>query len=211
MHTPVLLHPRQPLRDRELAVMLHGYGSNEQDLYALHSYLPDQLYPVALRGFLSTPFGGYGWYPLYVEPTGEIFARDADMMEAVKKLLEDLEELKKRFRYEGPLHLIGFSQGSILAYLLMGFAPYLFQNIVAFSGYIHESVMPPLTPSDTRGLAVFASHGKYDDIIPVEWARKIPDILRPAGVRLTYKEYESGHYISSENLNDAVAFLEENL
>jgi phospholipase/carboxylesterase len=188
-------------------IMLHGYGSNESDLFSLKSHLPEGYYPIALRGYNTTPYGGYAWYPLYIGPAGEMHVNEHEMIEAAQKLLQDLEDIKSVFGFERPFTLLGFSQGSIMSYLLMSMSPCKFRKIVAFSGYIHDPVMHRLDKEEVKHLQVFASHGIHDDIIPVEWARKIPDRLSQYGIKHIYREYPAGHYLIPENIEDAMNFL----
>jgi len=192
---------------KQLLVMLHGYGSNELDLFGLKDRLPDELFPVSLRGYYETPFGGYAWFPLYMDAAGELHANEQEVMNTVKDLLDDIRELQSVFRTDGPVHLLGFSQGSILSYLLITWMPDFFRLTVAFSGYIYEKVLPPTDPASVQHLRVFASHGIYDEIIPVEKARKIPEILKEKGIYVEYREYPAGHYLTEENIADAMAFL----
>ena len=208
MKSSVVLRPgNNPGSHAIPLIMLHGYGSNESDLFSLQNHLPAGYYPMALRGYLPVPYGGFAWYPLYVTPSGEMQVNENEMVEAARNLLNDLDEIRLNYGFEKPFALLGFSQGSILSYLLMSMAPEKFQKIVAFSGYIHEPVMHDLQAADAEHLRVFASHGIYDDIIPVELARKIPDWLNRYGIKHIYKEYPAGHYLIPENIEDAMDFL----
>ncbi|NPA43501.1 MAG: phospholipase [Chlorobi bacterium] len=187
--------------------MLHGYGSHEADLYAFKDALPSAYYPVALRAYHPTPYGGYAWYPLYVGPDGRLHADEPAMIEALHRLREDIKNLSDRLGFEKTPSLLGFSQGSILSYLLMSHYPRDFRLITALSGYIHEPLMLPVSEEEARRLRVFASHGIYDDIIPVELARRIPPWLEKHHIPYEYKEYPAGHTVTPENLADATAFL----
>ncbi len=207
MHTH-LIHPgHAPSVNAQLIVMLHGYGSNEWDLYALKEHLPGAYYPVALRGYIDTPFGGYAWYPLYVDASGTFSVNEKEMLQTARKLIEDLNEIRRKFGFSAPLNLLGFSQGSIMSYLLMSLRPELFHQIIAFSGYIHEPVMNDPGADEVKHLRVFASHGIYDDIIPIERAEKVPEWLKKHHIEHTFKVYPSAHNLIPENIKDAMHFL----
>lgn len=50
--------------------------------------------------------------------------------------------------------------------------------MIALSGYINQGILKPeFQSNDFSNLAVYASHGSVDQVIPVEWARKTPDFL----------------------------------
>ncbi len=187
--------------------MLHGYGSNEVDLFMLNDRLPEKYFPVSFRAPFTTPYGGYAWYALYVDGHGQLTADEKQMEDAVFMLKENIEAANRRFGFTSPVNILGFSQGSILSYLFMSYFPEETERLVAFSGYIHEPLMKDLTGQKTDRIRIFASHGLYDDIIPVEWARRIPDYLKERNIRHVYKEYPTGHYLTEENIADAVDFL----
>ena len=191
-------------------IMLHGYGSNEMDLYELKNSLPKAYFPIALRAYSLTPYGGFAWYPLYMDASGNLHIKEDEMLRAIINLHHDIQEIIKEFDFNKAISLLGFSQGSIVSYALMSHYPDVYGNIVAFSGYIHEPVMMPLNKEESKHLSVFASHGTNDDIIPVEWARKIPLWLERNHVRHIYKEYNAGHFLVPQNIHDAMQFLEAN-
>src|ERR687897_83850 len=51
---------------RPLLVLLHGYGADERDLFALAGYLPPEFVVSAVRAPLAPPFPapGFSWYPI---------------------------------------------------------------------------------------------------------------------------------------------------
>ncbi len=188
--------------------MLHGYGSNEVDLFMLQDQLPNDYFIIALRAPLSLSFGGYAWYPIAFMPDGSVQINAKDMHHAAHLVIENMNYLLRYFGFNDKANLLGFSQGSILSYLLLFLFPEHFKKTVAFSGYIHEPAMPEIPQGDTSDLKIFASHGVADEIIPVSLARQIPSVLSRHQIKHVYKEYDSGHYLIPENIKDASAFLE---
>ena len=204
--TGYFVHPDySPQPEQELLFMLHGYGSNEADLYMLKEYLPEKYYPVSLRAPLPSPYGGYAWYPIYTDDRNNLSVNEEEMKQAAFDLKKRLDAIAGKFRRTPPYNLLGFSQGSIISYVLLSFFPSDFNKITAFSGYIHEPAMNP-SPWKAPGASVFASHGVYDDIIPVDWARKIQPYL-DGKVDLVYREYPTAHYLSEANIMDAAEWL----
>ncbi len=191
--------------------MLHGYGSNEVDLYMLQDRIPPAYFVISLRAPLKTPYGGYAWYPLYTSPDGTLSVKEEEIERAQRILTENLQYLHRHFRFNKPAHLLGFSQGSIISYILLYRNPEFFKKLVAFSGYLHEPSLPDSPQGETNHLEIFASHGTFDDIIPVEWARRISPRLSKDKIRHIYKEYPAGHYLIEENIQDAMHFLENGI
>src|SRR3546814_11502142 len=52
--------------ERPLLILLHGYGADEHDLFALAAHLPDAYDVAAVRAPLTPPWPspGYSWYPI---------------------------------------------------------------------------------------------------------------------------------------------------
>ena len=61
------------------------------------------------------------------------------------------------------------------------------------------------TAADLRGLW---GHGTRDTSIPLAMAERGRQHLLEAGADLETKDYEIGHWISPEEIGDAMAFLE---
>lgn len=52
-----------------LIILIHGYGSNERDLFSLIDYFPNDTYVVSLRAPIKLFNDSYAWYDIYVEGT----------------------------------------------------------------------------------------------------------------------------------------------
>ena len=50
-----------------LIILIHGYGSNEKDLFSLIDYLPKEAYIISLRGPIELFNNSYAWYDIYVD------------------------------------------------------------------------------------------------------------------------------------------------
>ena len=62
-------------------------------------------------------------------------------------------------------------------------------------------------PENTK---IFISHGRFDSIIDIEEGRKIKQTLDKKGFDLFYKEYDIGHEISTDVIEDLSNWLEKN-
>ena len=47
-----------------LLILLHGYGSNEEDLFSFVPTLPKEWLIVSFRAPLNTPYEGFSWYDI---------------------------------------------------------------------------------------------------------------------------------------------------
>ena len=62
-------------------------------------------------------------------------------------------------------------------------------------------------PDNTK---IFISHGRFDSIIDIEEGRRIKQTLQKQGFDLFYKEYDIGHEISADVIEDLSNWLEKN-
>jgi phospholipase/carboxylesterase len=192
------------------AVLLHGYGADERDLLPLAAELDPGLFAISLRAPLAMPFGGRAWFSL--EQTGDGFAFDArEVRRAAKSVSAELAAIAQE--HGGPPLVIGFSQGAGVGLLCALERPASVRAVLSFSGVPPEpALFAPQAPAppDTRlaeGLPVFAAHGRFDPLLPLEIGRRTRELLTAAGCALTWREYPIGHEICSEELADARNWL----
>ena len=191
-----------------LLIMLHGYGSDEQDLIGLAPYLELPCLAVSVRAPQSLDFGGYAWFPLEISPKGVVPDYEA-AQEACAQVRGLVEKLREEHRSR-QVFLLGFSQGASMALAVSLADPRLFSGVISLSGFCVPEILPGDAES-VRGLPLFMSHGRWDPVIPVRQARASRELLEQLPLELTYKEYSMGHEIGQECLEDLKAWLRERL
>ncbi len=203
MNTPLEYLVKEPTqKDKNPAlILLHGYGSDENDLFSFKRELPDQAYVFSLKAPISLPDFGNAWYAIHFGADQTKWSDDQQAIEAIELIAQTIEFLIKNYPIDSTnISLIGFSQGTIMSYALMSRYPHLVRNIVGLSGYINEGICEfKADKSLYEHLSVFSSHGSEDQIIPVDWARKIDAILEREQIDSTYREYPMGHGICPQN------------
>jgi len=206
--TPEIISPHT-----ELLLMLHGFGSNEADLFSFANQLPDDLIIISARAPIHLDFGGYAWYPIYMDHSGVKISDNLKAAEVLEELAIFVDKLLEKYHIQnGKINLLGFSQGAILSYALALNYPDKINNIIALSGYINEDIMPVQEKYDHyQHLDFFISHGQYDEIIPIALARKIPPYLAERKIKYTYKEYPMGHEVNMTCLMDMIAWVNKHL
>lgn len=81
--------------------------------------------------------------------------------------------------------------------------------MIALSGFINQGILKPeFQSNDFSNLAVYASHGSVDQVIPVEWARKTPDFLDQFKIKHVYEEFPVGHGVAPQNFFSFKNWLE---
>jgi len=203
--------PKILLDKNPLLLLLHGYGSNEDDLFSFASELPDEYFVISARAPYDLQYGSYAWYAINFDADQNKFSDHDQAVLSRDLVVKFLEELKTKFPIDSSnITLIGFSQGSILSYSIALSYPKIVQRVGAFSGYLNlDTTIDNYQNNDFSGLKIFSSHGTVDQVIPVEWARKTDPILKSLGINSTYEEYPIGHGVSPQNFYDLKSWLLE--
>lgn len=203
--------PKVKLDKNPLLLLLHGYGSNEEDLFSFATELPDHYYVISARAPYSLQYGSYAWYAINFDADENKFS-DHDQARTSRDIISTfIDELITNYSIDpNNVTLIGFSQGSILSYAVALSYPEKIQRVVAMSGYLNlDIVTENYKNNNFSNLKIFASHGTVDQVIPVSWARKAKPILEHLGIECVYKEYPIGHGISPQNFYDFKNWLLE--
>lgn len=199
--------PKIKLDKNPLILLLHGYGSNEEDLFSFASELPEEYYVIAARAPYDMMHGSYAWYAINFDADEKKFS-DIDQAKTSRDLIvQFVDELIANYAIDAKkITLIGFSQGCILSYAVALSYPQKIQRVVAMSGYFNEDIAVTNYQNNfkeaTFDLQLFASHGTVDQVVPVEWARKAKPILDQLNIPNVYKEYPVGHGVAPQNFYD---------
>ncbi|OUD35948.1 alpha/beta hydrolase [Flavobacterium sp. FPG59] len=204
--------PKIILDKNPLLLLLHGYGSNEADLFSFAEELPEQYYVISARAPYDMQYGSYAWYAINFDADENKFS-DHDQARISRDLIvQFIDELALTYPVDPQnIALIGFSQGAILSYAVGLSYPEKVQKIVAMSGYFNpEIIKEGHQKNNFDTLKIFASHGTVDQVIPIDWARKTPSVMETLDINTTYKEYPVGHGVAPQNFYDFKNWLLEN-
>lgn len=195
-----------------LLLLLHGYGSNEADLFSFASELPDEYYIISARAPYDLQYGSYAWYAINFDADQNKFSDHEQAKISRDVIAQFIDELIETYPIDTKdITLLGFSQGSILSYAVALSHPEKIKRVIALSGYVSEPILEEnYRNNDFSNLSIFASHGTVDQVIPVEWARKTKPFLENLGIQSTYKEYPVGHGVAPQNFYDFKNWLIEN-
>ena len=207
----IVREPKNITPETTILFMLHGYGSNEQDLFSFVPTLPEDWIVVSFRALKECPFGGYSWYDIDLNDP-EKFIEVSQANEALNILLKDMLKISNHYGLaNNATHLCGFSQGGILCYALALSCPEMFNKVAILSAYPEEKILKNTVKDKKKleRLRFFVSHGSDDAIIPFDWGRKGADLLYDLSCFFTFREYINGHGINQKNYMDLMNFLEK--
>ena len=191
-----------------LLILLHGVGSNEQDLIGLAPALDSRFFVVSARAPVTLDYGRYGWYHVQFTPTGFIFDQE-EAEQSRKLIMQFVKELLDSYNVDpARVFLMGFSQGCIMSVAAALTHPQMFAGIVGMSGRLLPDLLTKTaSPELLRGMPLMIVHGMQDSVISINDGRALRDALQTLPVDLTYIEYPMGHHVSDESLFDISAWL----
>jgi phospholipase/carboxylesterase len=201
--------PSKPTGEKPpLLLLLHGFGADENDLFGIAPYLDKRFFIVSVRAPFSSPFGGYAWFEIYMEP-GNISMNVKQYEESLSKLRPFIDELVIKHDLDADrIYLCGFSQGAMMTLSTALAEPQKFAGIVCMSGRSAPEMLPVGTNSEKlKGFPVLVTHGINDPLLPIENGRGTKEFLSRLPVDLEYKEYPMAHEISQESLTDVSNWL----
>lgn len=197
--------PASPTR---ALLLLHGFGSNGDDLSALIPAIEDEL-PEDARNKtayfspnapLDLPFGGHAWFS-----DNNWTFRDREGIETAKNMLWDYLE-KNIF----PLNLtarditvFGFSQGAMTALFAAPRWPECVGKIIAHSGRMFWQ--EELTGSAYHTPPTLILHGEDDDVVVPKGGAQATQGLQHLGFNVTHKTFPNlAHGINQPSLQTFV-------
>ena len=210
MNTPFTYLHKAPVMNTEkkpAIFLLHGLGSDENDLLQLVDSFSTQCHIFSLQGPIQHR-PGYAFYTFEEEgkPNRAIFDKVLKGIEAF------INEAIREFNLdEQQLYVVGFNQGAALAQSLAMVMGDAIRGTAALSGYLPEFAALEYSKKTMDRSKIFISHGEYDYDFPFEWAEHAVRFFNDYGTTVTFKSYPVGHGVSEQNLKDLIAFLSQDL
>lgn len=209
----IVREPNVQTKNTSLIILLHGYGSNEEDLFSFATELPEDLIIISARAPQNLGLGSYAWYTINFTADKSKFSDIPEAIKAREAIATFIDEIQMKYKISpAKTFLLGFSQGTILSYAVALNYPKKIQKIIALSGYINQDLLPEnIVTKNYSELDFFISHGSVDQVIPAEWAKKSPKFLNELKIKNIYKEYGVGHGVAPQNFFDFKKWIEERL
>lgn len=222
-HADPVLHNDLPLlyleqtqpdaRNEPLVIFLHGFGSNEEDLFGLKDRLPSTWTYLSVRAPMPVDADGYRWFAK-TPGDGEYDGQTADLQRSAR-LIEDFvrQATAKYHTHSDRVFLVGFSQGAIMSYEVGLRQPEQLRGIAALSGSVLSVLKGQLKP-DKRldALAIFIGHGTLDQALPYASATRANEVLRGIGLMPEFHGYPGMiHTVGEAEVQDLKRWMENSL
>lgn len=192
-----------------LLIMMHGYGSDENDLFSFSSELPEEIFIISVRApYTMQPYGN-AWYAINFDEIQGKWSNNEQAIQSRDLIAKFIDEAIAEYPVnKNNVTLLGFSQGTILSYAVALTYPEKVKNVIALSGYVNKDILPEtINKKDYSKLDFYCSHGSVDQVIPVAWARQTAPFLNSLHIKHTYSEFPVGHGVAPQNFYELKNWL----
>lgn len=192
-----------------LVILLHGYGSHENDLFSFAGDLNTHHHILSLRAPLRLGFGGFAWYEINWNASGDKWTDTEAGLKSISLLGEFIDHVEDHYPVDSSaITLIGFSQGAIMSYAYSFRHPEKIKAVAALSGYIVQELMPQKAVLDRiRHIPYLVIHGEMDPVIPVSWAEQSVAHLEKLRIPHVFRKYPMPHGINPDAYSDLKAWF----
>jgi phospholipase/carboxylesterase len=195
-------------RPSAAVIWLHGLGADGHDFEPI---VPELHLPKPVRFVfphapvrpvtINNGMRMRAWYDIFQFGGGP---EDEAGIRASQKLVENLIEREKG----RTIVLAGFSQGGAIVLQTALRHPQRLAGVLALSTYLPLSMsLGAERHAANHDVPIFMAHGQFDDIIPIERARRSREMLEKLGYPVTWKEYPMPHSVCAPEIGDISSFL----
>lgn len=194
-----------------LLVLMHGVGSNEEDLFGLAGFVPAPFHVLSLRAPYRMGPNANAWFEFTVEPDGRRAINEPQELASRALVAQTVEAAARQLGVPAERVVVGgFSQGGIMALTLLLTRPAALQGALVLHSRLLPQALPHAAPAaQLTGKQLWVSHGVQDNVIALASAHAIRDHAGSLPLALTYREYQSLHELRPDEVRDAMAWLQQ--
>lgn len=133
--------------------------------------------------------------------------------DAALQVISLIGEIRSRYNIDtNRIYLTGMSNGGVGALRIGVNFSDIFAGIIPMAGAMPDEAFPLL--QNLKNTHIYIIHGSKDQVIPVEYSRKISNRLIELGYDVVYREHDrvhpeaGGHFFPVEELPDLIKWLE---
>lgn len=176
--------------------LMHGFGANMYDLLNLAPMINQKdfifIFPNApIKINMGFSQNGYAWFPI----------ESNNYQDSSKLLNKTIDEALSLYSSSN-VYIGGFSQGGMMAIHSGLFSTRKYKGVIALSSKIINADELIINQNKPENTEIFISHGQFDAVINIKEGRSMRDKLENLGFKISFKEYEIGHEINSNVIED---------
>jgi len=78
--------------------LIHGYGSNSDDLFSFKTYLPKNLSIISLEAPIQIEMGGFAWYSINYNQDFKKWSNNEEAISSIKKIYQTINILLNKIK-----------------------------------------------------------------------------------------------------------------
>lgn len=202
-------NPASGGKPENIVVLLHGYGSNGQDLIGLApeyaAALPNTLFISPDAPFPCEAGFGYQWFSLSSYTPQAMLTGAVEAVPILNQFLDDV--LKEYDLPASKLALVGFSQGTMMSLYAGPRRKESIAGILGYSGALVGGEMM-LGNASISKCPIHLIHGDHDTVVPVAAYYHAVTTLKMGGFDVTGSvTHGLMHSIDRKGIEDGAEFL----
>jgi phospholipase/carboxylesterase len=197
---PDFIHEFVPGKSKRTLLLLHGTGGNERDLIPLGRELDPDASLLSPRGKVLE-----NGMPRFFRRLAEGVFDLEDLQKRTHELADFITSAAQHYKIDiKRIVAVGYSNGANIAASMLLLRPQDLSAAVLFR------TMVPLVPETTPNLKskrIWIGAGSHDPIIPASNTKELVELLRSAGADVTIRFFQSGHELTSDDVDLAREWL----
>ena len=197
---PDFIHEFAPGKSDRTLLLLHGTGGNERDLIPLGHELDPNASLLSPRGKILE-----NGRPRFFRRIAEGVFDLEDLKKRTHELADFVVSAAEHYKIDNrQIVAVGYSNGANIAASMLLLRPEILSAAILFRA------MVPLVPETQPNLAakcVWIGAGSNDPIVAPSETKQLAELLRAAGADVTIRFFQSGHELTSDDVDLAREWL----
>ncbi len=197
---PDFIHEFVPGKSNRTLLLLHGTGGNERDLIPLGQDLDSNAGLLSPRGKVLE-----NGMPRFFRRLAEGVFDLEDLQKRTHELADFVTSAAEHYQIDNKqIVAVGYSNGANIAASMLLLRPEILSAAVLFRA------MVPLVPEkqpDLSSKSIFISAGSLDPIVAASNTKELVEMLRDAGAEVTIRFLNTGHQLTSDDVDLAREYL----
>ena len=197
---PDFIHEFVPGKSARTLLLLHGTGGTERDLIPLGHDLDPNASLLSPRGKILE-----NGMPRFFRRLSEGVFDLEDLRKRTNELADFIVSAAQHYEIDAAkIIAVGYSNGANIAASMLLLRPEILSAAILFRAMV--PLIPETTP-DLSATRVLISEGDHDPIVSAAEAGRLAGLLRSAGADVTIRFLQSGHELTSNDVDLAREWL----
>lgn len=192
-------------KSKKLMIVLHGKGDSLDAFKQFHKELELDDVNFLLLNAPKKYLDGYSWY-------GDPPFQNQGVLKIREKMFRLLDQVESQGWDLRKTILFGFSQGCLVSTDLALHYPKKLGGLVGVSGYFH---FYPRWRNEIQSVATqtpwFLTHGKKDDVLPIEETKFGVNKLKSVGLSIDWVETDKDHVFEEDQFPEIRKWVQDQL